>query len=209
MPALPQTGIPCNKGKIRMHQLKKYFENLGIVVNNSLEENLNIFTLQQYRKGEYFQKENTVCKKIGFLVQGKLRHFYRIEGKDQTRWVSLENNFVTSFASFVSQQPSLDNIVCIEACELLVAPKAAFEKLKQDFPTVYNLWTIAIENEMIGYEHRIFQLITNDAEKRYLDFIKRYPEFIQNVPQKYLASMLGIEPRHLSRIRNKLASGTK
>ena len=106
----------------------------------------------------------------------------------------------------MSQQPSLDNIECIEDCEMLVASKVAFEELRQKFAAINNLWITAIEHEMVGYEYRIFQLITNDAEKQYLDFMKTYPQFIQEVPQKYLASMLGIEPRHLSRIRKKLSS---
>ncbi len=189
-----------------MHILKKYFENLGVLCTDELTENLKIFKLVKLNKGQYFHKEGFVCKKIAFLMKGKIRHYYNIDGKEYTRWVSFENSFVTSFASLINEQPSFDNLECIEPCEIYSASKENFFRLKDKFPEISHFWTNSLEKEMVGYEHRVFQLISNDAEKRYLNLLELYPKFIQEIPQKYLASMLGIEPRHLSRIRKKLAS---
>ncbi len=191
-----------------MHILKKYLENLGIIISEDLAESLTIFKPVKLDKGSYFHKEGFVCKKIAFISKGKIRHYYNIDGKEHTRWVSFESNFVTSFASFINQYPSFDNLECIEPCELYVASKEEFYILKELFSEISQLWTLSLEKEMIGYEHRVFQLISNDAEKRYLNLLELYPQFIREIPQKYLASMLGIEPRHLSRIRNKLASNS-
>ncbi len=191
-----------------MHTLKKFLENSGIVCSEELTRNLKIFKLVKLKKGNYFHKEGFICKKIAFISKGKIRHYYNIDGKEHTRWISFENNFVTSFASFINQYPSFDNLECIESCELYIASKEEFYILKEKFPEISQLWTLSLEKEMVGYEHRVFQLISNDAEKRYLNLLELYPQFIREVPQKYLASMLGIEPRHLSRIRNKIASNS-
>jgi CRP-like cAMP-binding protein len=187
-----------------MHILKNYLENSGIVCSEELTINLKIFKLVRFDKGDCFHKESFVCEKIAFISKGKIRHYYNIDGKEHTRWVSFENNFVTSFASFINRSPSFDTLECIEPCELYVASKEDFYKLKEKFLEVSHLWTLSLEKEMIGYEHRVFQLISNDAEKRYLNLLELYPQFIREVPQKYLASMLGIEPRHLSRIRKRI-----
>jgi CRP-like cAMP-binding protein len=192
-----------------MHVLKKYLEYLGVAITDELSENLSVFKYVKLDKGSYFQKEGTVCKKIAFLKKGKIWHYYNIDGKEHTRWVSFENSFITSFASFINQQPSLDSLECIEPCELYVASRAHFLKLKDTFSEISRIWTHYLENEMIGYEHRVFQLISNDAEKRYINLLKSYPQFILEIPQKYLASMLGVEPRHLSRIRKKIATKYK
>jgi CRP-like cAMP-binding protein len=192
-----------------MHLLKEYLKNQGITVSDKLAESLSIFKPIKLNKGSFFQKEGNICTKIAFLNKGKIRHFYNIEGKEYTRWVSLENSFVTSFASFINQQPSLDALECIETCEIYVSSREHFLKLKDTFPEISLLWTRTIENEMIGYEHRVFQLISNDAEKRYINLLKSYPQLILEIPQKYLASMLGVEPRHLSRIRKKISSRHK
>jgi len=39
---------------------------------------------------------------------------------------------------------------------------------------------------------------------RYLNLVKEEPQLIQEIPQKYLASYIGITPQALSRIRGKI-----
>lgn len=192
-----------------MEALESYLQDHGVVISPEIREAFQIFTLQHHKKGTLWIREEQIAKRIAFILKGKIRHFYNIDGKEYTRWVSLENNFVTAFSSFVSQRPSQENLECIEHCELLSTSREAFYTIKAKFPEIQQLWTLSLENEIVGYEDRVFQLITTDSEKRYLDFLEKYPQQAQEIPQKYIASMLGIAPRHLSRIRNKLANRTK
>jgi CRP-like cAMP-binding protein len=46
-------------------------------------------------------------------------------------------------------------------------------------------------------------LLTKSADERYQDLIKLQPDLVNNIPQKYLSSYLGITPETLSRLRNK------
>lgn len=190
-----------------MKEIRTYLEKLGGEVSPQLQERFSEFEEVHLPKGSYFSRQGEVCKKIAFLTQGQIRHFYDVDGKEITRWVSLDQHFVTSFASFVSGRPSLENLVCIEDCKIYLCSKEAFMQIKAEFSSMAQLWTMAIEQEMVGYEYRVFQLISGSAENRYLDFLKEYPRFVKEVPQKYLASMLGIEARSLSRIRKKIAEG--
>ncbi|MEO1437966.1 MAG: Crp/Fnr family transcriptional regulator [Bacteroidota bacterium] len=192
-----------------MHPLNTYLQKLNIKVTSALQTQFQAFQSRKLEKGEFLVRENQIADFIAFIVKGKIRHFYNIEGKEYTRWVSLENNFVTAFISFVHGTPSHENLECIEEVELLVLNREAFFQLKKNANEIQALWVTSLEQEMVGYEQRVMQLITTNAEQRYLNFMETYPHFIQEVPQKYLASMLGIEPRHLSRIRKKLATGGK
>lgn len=188
-----------------MQEIRSYLEQFGGNVSPELEARFSIFKHIKLSRGQYFSQQGEICKKMAFLIKGQVRHFYDVDGKEITRWVSLDQNFVTSFASFVSGRPSLENLICIEDCEMYICSKESFMQIKSEFPSMAQLWTLALEQEMVGYEYRVFQLISGSAENRYLDFLKEYPRFVQEVPQKYLASMLGIEPRSLSRIRKKIA----
>jgi hypothetical protein len=40
--------------------------------------------------------------------------------------------------------------------------------------------------------------------KRYLQLLEQQPRLVQEIPVKYLASYLGVEPESLSRIRKSL-----
>ncbi len=178
----------------------------GIETSDEMEQSLkSTFHLEEYKKRDYFHREQYICNKIGFLIEGQISHFYNVDGQEITRWISLQNSFVTSFGSFVNALPSLDSIRCITPCKMLVATRNDFLSLKEKFPQIQKLWIETIEQEMTGFELRVYELIASKAEDRYLSYIQKYPNY-REIPQKYLASMLGIAPRHLSRIRKKLAS---
>ena len=192
-----------------MNELHLYLQNLGLGISPDLKDAIQKFKRHKYKRGDYLLREAQTAKRFSFMPKGKVRHFYNLDGKEYTRWVSLENNFVVAFASFVSQKPSQENLQCIEDCELLSIGREEFFSFKEQFIEIQKLGTLSLENEMIGYEDRVCQLITIDSEKRYLDFMQKYPLHALEIPQKYIASMLGIAPRHLSRIRNKLAASKK
>lgn len=190
-----------------MNPLHSYLVQNGIGKNPELLDRIQMFKKRTLKKGDFLIREGQISHTISFIEKGQIRHFYNIEGKEFTRWVSLENNFVTAFVSFINGTPSSENLICIEDTVLLSMSRTEFFRLKEGFQEIQQLWVSSLEAEMAGYEQRVMQLITTNAEQRYLNFSQAYPEFIQKVPQKYIASMLGIEPRHLSRIRKKLASG--
>jgi CRP-like cAMP-binding protein len=48
------------------------------------------------------------------------------------------------------------------------------------------------------------QNISSTAEERYLDFLKRYPQFLQRLSNAQIASYLGVTPEFLSTIRKKM-----
>jgi hypothetical protein len=62
-------------------------------------------------------------------------------------------------------------------------------------------WTKAIQEYLIEIEARVYSLIALNAQSRYDRLIQNYPKLVSEVPDKYLASILGIKPRHLSRLR--------
>ena len=41
---------------------------------------------------------------------------------------------------------------------------------------------------------------------RYQNFVRRFPQLVQRIPQYYIASYVGIEPQSLSRIRRRFLS---
>jgi CRP/FNR family transcriptional regulator, anaerobic regulatory protein len=184
-----------------MQILTDYLLKNGLTEIQSIKVTSIFNKLIVLEKDEFFHTENKICDKIGFIVEGMCRYFYSTEKEEITRWVSLKNEFVTSLSSFITQNPSLENIQAIKRTEILVANKKDWEKLYFEEDFVRQLWIKNIENNYIGMENRVFNLIAMSAEERYNWMLKNQPKFNLLVPDKYVASMLGIKPRHLSRIR--------
>lgn len=151
--------------------------------------------------GEFFLKEGKVSTEIGIVMKGMCRHFYNTQNGDATRWMALSGSFVVSLRSFISQTPAVENIQALEESHLAIMPRTNWLAIYERYEFARKLWTYNIEQNYIGMEERVFTLIAKSAEERYHWMLQHQPRFIQEVPDKYLASMLGITPRHLSRIR--------
>ncbi|MEM9936439.1 MAG: Crp/Fnr family transcriptional regulator, partial [Bacteroidota bacterium] len=61
-----------------------------------------------------------------------------------------------------------------------------------------------IVNRMDTLQKRVIMLLSASASERYEDFIKTYPDIVQRVPQKMIASYLGITPQALSKVKREL-----
>lgn len=156
----------------------------------------------QLKRGDFFLKEGAVSKQLAFVLDGMIRYYYTTEEGDEiTRWVALKNEFVTSFSSFITQNKTVENIQAIKPTRMLVVSKEKWDALYHEEDFVRNLWTRSIENYLIGMETRVYSLIALNAANRYKRLLKDYPHLVREVPNKYLASMLGIQSRHLSRLR--------
>ena len=155
-------------------------------------------------KNDYFLKENTICSQLGFINQGMCRYYYVTEnGNEVTRWVSLENEFTTSVGSFINHSPTHENIQAIKPTILLTVDKESWAAFCEEEEFAQTFWTKAIEQYLIEIEARVYSLIALNAQSRYDSLIQKYPQLVRDVPDKYLASILGIKPRHLSRLRAK------
>ncbi|MGZ8553446.1 MAG: hypothetical protein ACXWV8_08570 [Chitinophagaceae bacterium] len=62
-----------------------------------------------------------------------------------------------------------------------------------------NFW----EDVILNLINRFTALQKDSAEKRYLDLLNK-PGYLEMIPQKYLASFIGVTPTSLSRIRKQI-----
>jgi CRP/FNR family transcriptional regulator, anaerobic regulatory protein len=171
--------------------------------NEQIEIFKSIFTEEiVLEKGDFYIEAGEISKNLGFILSGMCRFYYDTENGNITRWVGLENDFLVSLSSFISQNPSVENIQAIKQTRILVTTKQKFDELYNNHEFIRQLWVKQIEYNYIGMENRVFNLIAMNAEERYNWMLKNQPQFNLQVPDKYIASMLGIKPRHLSRIRN-------
>ena len=71
--------------------------------------------------------------------------------------------------------------------------------------TFERYFRILFQQSLRKQQLRFIESYCDSAEKRYQTFIQVYPGIEQYVPQKYIASYLGITPEFLSKIRRRLS----
>ncbi|MFA9212604.1 MAG: Crp/Fnr family transcriptional regulator [Candidatus Methylacidiphilales bacterium] len=186
--------------------LKLYLESFHLLTETDIDNFIQLVSFKTFKKYDYFIKEGETCDEVAFVLSGSLRSFYISDKADDiTYCITFPNNLMTAYSSFLTGQPTQENIQAITPTELLIIPKSKLEILvHQNLNWTYFLKIMA-EQQYIELEKRIFQLQTSDAAKRYADLLKNQPYYIQKIPLQYLASYLGISQRHLSRIRKEIS----
>ncbi|MGC4034969.1 MAG: Crp/Fnr family transcriptional regulator [Chitinophagaceae bacterium] len=155
-------------------------------------------------KNEYLLTEGKICRHLYFVEQGALRGYYNLDGKEITYWFGFEKDFVTSFHSFITQQPSVENIQLLEGSILWSISKDRLTELFNQFHEIERLVRIAYENYYIRLEDRFVNAKFKTAGERYQNLIQVTPYLLERVPLGYIASYLGISQETLSRIRSRL-----
>jgi CRP-like cAMP-binding protein len=155
-------------------------------------------------KNEFLLTEGKISRHLYFLEQGALRGFYNADGKEITHWFAFEEDFVTSFHSFTTQEPAVENIQLIEGSVLWCISKETLTDLFNQYHEIERLVRIAYEKYYIRLEERFVNAQFKTATERYEDLLHHRPHILERVPLGYIASYLGISQETLSRIRSKL-----
>ncbi len=185
----------------------KIIENIKAIVSlNEAEEAafLRILEIKTFKKKEFLLQEGKICNKITFINSGCTRLFYNVEGVENTIQFFFADSWYTDYASFLTGQPSLENMQALEESEVVQFKKEDLYKLYGTMPIFDRVGRIFAENAYLSVS-QLNQMKTNEEpEIRYKNLLKTRPELVQQIPQHYIASYLGIKPETLSRIRKRI-----
>ncbi|WP_428660352.1 Crp/Fnr family transcriptional regulator [Runella sp.] len=186
-----------------MEKLRKNFQMMGFA-GEELEKILSAFTLQVFKKNEFVVEEGKISKYIGFVESGMFQYYVVKDGEEKTSYISIENTFLASLLSFVSQTPALENIKALTDGSISLISRTNLKKLVDEIPSFKDFYIGLLEASICGIDASRHDLIVLSGEQRYEKMLKEEPHLLQRIPLQYLASMLGVTPRHLSRIRNNI-----
>lgn len=164
------------------------------------------FKFKKLRKKQFLLQEGDICIHLAFIVKGAMRLFSVDEdGKDVTVLLGIENWWMVDRESHIMLTPATYNIEAVEDCELLLVTKADMYGLFDKVPAVK---TMIDELGHRNYIHtqRKMQSFNYPIEKRYTEWLAKYPSFPLRFPQHMIASFLGITPETLSRVRKGLTT---
>lgn len=191
-----------------MTELEKYIHSYFGVNIDDVAKISSFFKPVTLKKGDYFLKTGRLSDRLGFVQTGIIREFVHIGEKEITKWISTKGYFVVDLASFVFQQTARWNIQALTDCELYVISRKDYQKIGEVIPRWTELEKLFITKCFIVLEDRVLQHLSMSAEERYHSLFSFNQELFNQVPLQYLASMLGMTPETLSRIRKKATCRT-
>ncbi len=164
----------------------------------------SLFIHRHFRKHQYLLQEGQISTNEYFINRG-LTRTYRVDeqGYEHILQFSPEEWWAGDLASFFDGTPSLYNVDCIEPTDVLGITKQDLETLFEEVPKMNVYFRVLYERSIVSYNNRLTSTMTKSASERYYEFVERYPQVEQRVPNHQIASFLGITPQSLSRIRKR------
>ena len=149
-------------------------------------------------------EEGKTSRYLGFIDKGFLQYYIILNGEEKTTYSVGENNFVASLVSFLKQVPARENIRAVMETSLWIIEKPALLKLGAVIPSFKDFYIGILEWQICCIDESRLDAIMLSAKERYIKMLEKEPDLIQQIPLQFLASILGVTPRHLSRIGNEI-----
>ena len=140
------------------------------------------------------------------VLKGLLRSYYIKDDEEICSRFNAEDQIVLSVTSFYNRTPGYEFVETLEDCILARAHYDTLQQIYKDFPEFNFHVRVLTEYYFTLSEQRLFLLRRQSAEERYRYFMMHYPEWLQRVPLKYVATFLGMNLETLSRIRKKISA---
>lgn len=186
-------------------QFEQYiYKRVQVAKEDEVKEILSIFNELGYKKGVLFKEQDTIVQNLGFLVRGSARSYFINENGDEITDEVLEfNNFLSDIISVRSNEKSPIIIEILEKSSLLVAPmNKVWELLNHNVTFNILLREYMGDRAMQLVKHHLL-FLNGTAKQRYEYLRATNPSLFKKFPLRFIASMIGVTPTQLSRIRNK------
>jgi len=161
---------------------------------------------RKVKKNQFLVHEGVVQRCTNFLNKGSMRTYF-IDGTGQEHIVqfAIEGWWISDLQSFIMQVPATFHVQAIEDCEILELPYENLQSLYDAVPKMDRYFRIITQRAFVSFQQRIVQNISMSAEERYLAFREKYPKIELRIPQRLIASYLGISAEFLSKIKSRLS----
>lgn len=168
--------------------------------------------LRSVKKKAQFALQGKVCNEVGFILGGSFRFFFVKDGLEISNYFSFQNEFISSYRSFLKREPSLINVQAMEDSLVICFSHASVQELLKNNRIVLKMerfGRMMAEYLICCYEERVVSFVTQTPEERYRLLLENGDGLLQRIPQHYLANYLGITPVSLSRIRKRIFASPK
>lgn len=186
--------------------LRAYLEARASFTEDEFAFLRTVFVSKPLAAGAFLQRAGDVARHAAFVASGCLRSYViDAKGKEHIVQFAPETWWLADTESLAGGVPARFFFEAIEDSTLLLIDGPSHQRVVERVPGYGAAMRTGLQRHAAAKDHRIVSALSATAEERYLAFLETYPSIAQRVPQKMLASYLGVSPETLSRVRHKLS----
>ena len=186
----------------------KFLETVTSVIPLSKEDKEYIKTIVTFKKLDkksFLLKQGDIEEYYYFVISGCLRSYIiDTKGTEQVIQFSPSGWWLADNESIIFKAPAKFNIEAVFDAEVFMLSRSNMQKSVERRPELLNYYADSLERSLVFLRNRLYEILNMTAEQRYLNFCERFPELVETVPQKYIASYIGVTPEFFSALKRKL-----
>jgi CRP/FNR family transcriptional regulator, anaerobic regulatory protein len=184
-------------------KLRKHISQYVEISDTEFDTISKTFKVVRYQAKNNILKKGQVLDFMAFVNEGCLENATKIGKKEQTINFSTEGCWIGDIKGLLKNNPSNISIKALESTELFVLDKPYFLESIKTNPKFLFYFLIIVYEAYLQTNEQYAKTLALSAEERYDELMENAPDFINRIPDKYLASYLGVQPPSLSRIKRK------
>jgi len=183
-------------------ELLKSYDFLGPEELKVIQEASKIQTLKAedhlFKAGDYFYY-------MSFILKGALR-LYEIspEGEERTIYIITEGSGLGSMETMLKHEKSRRFCQAVEDCTLLLLDTRIMRAKEKQYPLLIQMKAMDMEKILFNLSERLSFFALRSPEERFKVLQESSPELLHRIPQKYLASYIGVNTVSFSRIKARV-----
>ncbi|NKI31573.1 Crp/Fnr family transcriptional regulator [Croceivirga thetidis] len=163
-----------------------------------------VVEVEEISRKEKLDVPGQVCRYRNYIVKGAFRSYLLdSSGKEHTVQLAMDDWFVSDFYSYVTQKPATLFVEALEDSLILRMHYDRIETLCKEIHSLSEYFRVSTEKAFAYSRNRALSATSMSAEERYQELYAMYPKLFQKIPQKYIASYLGMTPEFLSKVRKR------
>ena len=188
-----------------VNQLKLLADRYHVSIDEeTLGEIISQSSFRVVSKGEILSSIGDDTTVSGMVLSGLARCYYiDKDGNDITRGFAAAG-YLCMDEGFFGYQERLCMWETLEESTVMLCKTAVIRQLIQENVSFKDVWITLLEKALRYKIYRENGFLVENATERYLHFRKMFPELYSKLPQKHIATYLGITPESLSRIRRAM-----
>lgn len=159
---------------------------------------------QRHKAKTILLSPGQVADCIYFVNSGILRSFNINDNIiEHVLHFACEGWWIGDMYSYISGKPGNLFIEVLENAELVCLSKKDQQELYEKIPKLERFFRILAENSLVTHQERLMDNLSLSAEERFEKFCNKYPSLMRQVPQKHIASYIGVTPEFFSKMKSR------
>ncbi|MBL0912690.1 MAG: Crp/Fnr family transcriptional regulator [Bacteroidia bacterium] len=193
---------------IKPEYRERLLAHIGRYVQLPAEEAEYFVSLVSHRSTtarEILLRQCDIANESYFVLEGCIRA-YTLDNKADEHVMHLATNdwWITDMYSLITRKPGNYTIECLEASEVLVMPREKQWDIYDKYPRMERYFRVLMENAYVSTLQRIHDNLSLSAEERYLNFERKFPGLVHRIPNKHIASYIGVTPEFFSKMKKRM-----